>query len=49
MTKNITYRSTVNACYIGYICQAAVNNLAALLFVVFQSRYGYVQSYGACR
>lgn len=39
MNKNITYRSTVNACYIGYICQAAINNLAPLLFIVFQTRY----------
>ena len=39
MKRSITYRSTVNACYIGYICQAAVNNLAPLLFIVFQTRF----------
>lgn len=37
--KKLSYRSTVNACYIGYICQAAVNNLAPLLFIIFQTRY----------
>lgn len=39
MNKRISYRSTVSACYIGYVCQAAVNNLAPLLFIIFQTRY----------
>lgn len=39
MNKKISYRSTVSACYIGYVCQAAVNNLAPLLFIIFQTRY----------
>lgn len=39
MNKRISYSSTVSACYIGYVCQAAVNNLAPLLFIIFQTRY----------
>src|ERR1035437_2837693 len=35
-----TYRSTLYACYTGYITQAIVNNLAPLFFVIFQNRYG---------
>ncbi len=35
-----TYKSTLYACYTGYITQAIVNNLAPLFFVIFQSRYG---------
>ncbi len=34
-----TYKHTVRACYIGYITQAIVNNLAPLLFIIFQDRY----------
>lgn len=34
-----TYKSTTLACYIGYITQAAVNNLAPILFIVFQQKY----------
>lgn len=36
----LTYRHTLHACYRGYITQAIVNNLAPLLFILFQSRYG---------
>jgi fucose permease len=35
-----TYRHTLHACYTGYITQAIVNNLAPLLFVIFQNQYG---------
>ena len=35
----LTYRHTLYACYIGYITQAIVNNLAPLLFVTFQSEF----------
>lgn len=35
----LTYRHTLYACYIGYITQAIVNNLAPLLFVTFQQEY----------
>ena len=34
------YRTTVRACYVGYVTQAAVNNLAPLFFVIFQKQYG---------
>lgn len=33
------YRSTVFSCYLGYVTQAIINNLAPLLFVIFQTRY----------
>lgn len=35
-----TYKHTVLACYIGYIASATVNNLASLLFIVFQDDFG---------
>lgn len=35
-----TYRHTLRACYAGFITQAIVNNLAPLLFIVFQDRFG---------
>ncbi len=34
-----TFKHTLYACYIGYITQAVVNNLAPLLFVIFQTQY----------
>ncbi|MDD6034552.1 MAG: MFS transporter, partial [Oscillospiraceae bacterium] len=34
------YKHTMLACYVGYITQAVINNLAPLLFVVFQDSYG---------
>lgn len=34
-----TYKKTVYACYIGYITQAIVNNLAPLLFIIFQQDF----------
>ncbi len=33
------YRQTLKACYTGFITQAILNNLAPLLFVVFQDQY----------
>jgi fucose permease len=33
------YRHTLNACYLGYITQAIINNLAPLLFVTFQKQF----------
>ena len=33
------FDSTRRACYLGYVTQAIVNNLAPLLFIVFQTRY----------
>ena len=35
------YQHTICACYIGYITQAIVNNLAPLLFLTFQKSYGF--------
>jgi fucose permease len=35
----MTFHHTRRACYTGYITQAIVNNLAPLLFIVFQTRY----------
>ena len=34
------YKYTVGASYLGYICQAVVNNFVPLLFVIFQHRFG---------
>lgn len=34
-----TYKHTLRACYLGYITQAIVNNLAPLLFIIFQTQY----------
>lgn len=35
-----TYKHTLYACYLGYITQAIVNNLAPLLFIIFQDEFG---------
>lgn len=37
--KNIDYTHTVRACYIGYVIQAIVNNLAPLLYLTFMTQY----------
>ena len=34
-----THRNTLFACYLGYVTQAIVNNLAPLLFIVFQEKF----------
>lgn len=34
------YQHTLNACFVGYIVQAIVNNFTPLLFLTFQSEYG---------
>lgn len=34
------YRSTLNACFTGYVVQAIVNNFIPLLFVMFVGTYG---------
>jgi len=34
-----TYKHTLYACYLGYITQAIVNNLAPVLFVIFQQEF----------
>jgi hypothetical protein len=35
----MTFAHTRRACYTGYVTQAIVNNLAPLLFIVFQTQY----------
>jgi fucose permease len=35
----MTFDHTRRACYAGYVTQAIVNNLAPILFIVFQTRY----------
>jgi fucose permease len=37
--KVYTYRNTTLSCYRGYITQAIINNLAPLLFIIFQTDY----------
>ena len=34
-----TYKHTLKACYFGYITQAIVNNLAPILFIIFQNQF----------
>jgi len=38
--ENINYKSTLHACYLGYITQAIIVNLPPLLFVVFKDKFG---------
>ncbi len=40
MEKRINYKYTKISCYIGYITQAIVINLAPLFFVIFSDKYG---------
>lgn len=35
----MTYRTTITACFVGYIVQAIVNNFIPLLFITFQNQY----------
>ena len=34
------YNKTLQACFVGYVVQAIVNNFVPLLFLTFQSSYG---------
>jgi fucose permease len=36
---NYSYKHTLRACYVGYITQAIVNNLAPILFIIFQKQF----------
>ena len=36
----LSYQHTIRASYLGYVTQAAVNNLAPLLFLIFQDTFG---------
>ncbi len=38
--NKIDYKSTLHACYLGYITQALIVNLPPLLFVVFRDKFG---------
>lgn len=38
--KHVNYKSTLHACYLGYITQALIVNLPPLLFVVFRDYFG---------
>lgn len=44
MEREVNYKSTRTACYLGYIVQGIVNNLSPLFFVIFQKEFGI--SYG---
>ena len=35
----LSYKSTINACFLAYIVQAVINNFAPLLFITFQREY----------
>lgn len=41
---NHKYKITMNACFVGYIVQAIVNNFVPLLFLTFHSQYGISMS-----
>lgn len=38
--KKYTYKHTTYACYLGYVTQAIINNLAPLFFYIFHVSYG---------
>ena len=38
------YAMTMVSCFVGYVAQAIVNNFVPLLFVMFQSNYGFSMS-----
>ena len=35
----LSYKSTINACFLAYIVQAIINNFTPLLFITFQREY----------
>ena len=37
--QNVKYKTTLHACYLGYITQALIVNLMPLLFVVFKNKF----------
>lgn len=39
MTKQINYKKTLIACYLGFVTQAIAANFAPLLFVTFKTTY----------
>lgn len=40
MNNKLTHKNTLAACYLGYITQAIVVNLAPIFFVIFKDSYG---------
>lgn len=42
--NKLTYKNTLHACYLGYITQAIVVNLAPIFFVIFKDSYGLTNS-----
>ncbi len=40
MMRTYTYKTTIFACFAGYVVQAVVNNFVPLLFITFQETYG---------
>lgn len=40
MNTHANYKTTIYACFTGYVVQAVVNNFVPLLFLTFQSGYG---------
>ena len=40
MKKQLSWRATLTAGYLGYVTQAIVNNLAPLLFLIFREQFG---------
>ncbi len=40
MQNTISYKRTIYACYVGFICQAIVVNLAPILFIPLRKLYG---------
>ena len=38
--KGVNYKSTLYACYLGYITQALIVNLPPVLFIVFMEKFG---------
>ena len=38
--RNYTYKTTIFACFAGYVVQAVIVNFAPLLFITFQETYG---------
>lgn len=40
MSSSENFRSTRYSCYLGYVTQAVIINLAPIVFIVFQNQYG---------
>lgn len=40
IVKNLTYRHTIQTCYVAYVVQAIINNLGPLLFLTYEKSLG---------